>query len=103
MNQNSEILMVVVPLELKDAVVDILMAIESLSGFNIKPIQGFSRRHAAFSSKEKVQGFKDFAQFEVLVDEETKPIVFETLQPLCSANEVKYWCLSVSESGHFAS
>ena len=103
MNDKLELLVVMVPIELKDSVVDALMSVKSLSGFNIKPIQGFSRKHAEFNSKEKVQGYMDFAQFEILIDQETKQGVFEVLKPVCSPVRAKYWQVPVLSSGHFMS
>ncbi len=101
MNEELELLVLMVPVELKDPIVDALMSVKPLSGFNIKPIQGFSRKHAEFNTKEKVQGYMDFAQFEILISQETEKIIFEALSPICSPAGAKYWRVPVLASGHF--
>ena len=101
MNEKLELLVVMVPIELRDSAVDALMTVKPLSGFNIKPIQGFSRKHAEFNAKEKVQGYVDCAQFEILISRETKQRVFEALKPICSPVAAKYWMIQVLESDHF--
>lgn len=95
-------LIVIVPTGLKDAMVDRLISLECISGFNMDRIAGFSREHSRFNVREQVQGYRRFIRFEVICDHCHLDELLAALQPICEVVEARYWITSVSEQGHFS-
>ena len=52
---DAQILVAIVPAEIKDDVIDTLIALEPISGFNLTRIAGYSREHSHFSLRERVE------------------------------------------------
>ncbi len=99
---NSETLFVLIaPQELKDDLVDLLISMDSLSGFNLKTINGYSKEHSHFNIAEQVEGYRELIQFEVLLPEKDKKSFLAQLAPLCRPAKLRYWFLPVSDDGHF--
>ena len=61
-------LVLMVPRERRDDVVDALLGREELSGFTLLPALGYSRENSHLSVPEQVVGYRDFDRFEVLLD-----------------------------------
>lgn len=101
MNTDEELFILISPKELKDELVDLFMSMNKLSGFNLKKINGYSQEHSSFNITEQVEGYREFYQFEVLVNNNDKDNLFTQLTPICQAAKLRYWLLPVSESGHF--
>jgi hypothetical protein len=79
-NKDEELLFILVaPNPLKDNIVDLLMTMSSLTGFNLKVINGYSKEHSYFNITEQV----------------------EHLKPVCQPAKLKYWFLPIISSGHF--
>ena len=96
------ILAVVVPMELRDDVVDALISCEQVSGFSLVDIAGYSREHAHFSLREQVEGFREFARFEVIHSAEWQASLLAALAPVCTPAGCRYTITPVLEGGHFS-
>jgi len=97
----EELFVLIAPKELKDDLVDALIAMEKISGFNLKKINGYSKEHSHFNITEQVEGYRELFQFEVLVKIEDKAALMQSLSPMCQPANLRYWFLPISESGHF--
>lgn len=102
MSADAISLIVIVPSELKDTVVDRLISLDSISGFNMDKIAGFSREHSRFSIREQVQGYRRFIRFEVICAHDDLEKLFSALQPICAPVQARYWITPVIEQGHFS-
>ena len=90
-----------VPVALKDEVVDKLIGLSYITGFNLKRINGYSKEHSQYDILEQVVGYRACFQFEVLIpliDVETLKI---SLKPICQPAKLKYWLTPILDSGHF--
>ncbi|MFT6506379.1 DUF3240 family protein [Colwellia polaris] len=98
----EELLFILIsPKELKDDIVDLLMTMDKLTGFNLKVINGYSKEHSCFSITEQVEGYREFIQFEVLLKATEKSALISHLMPVCQPAKLKYWFLPTIDSGHF--
>jgi hypothetical protein len=84
-----------VPTEMKDNMVDVLMGESSISGFSLSKIQGFSSQNSHFNIKEQVEGYKDIYRFEVLHDSEQTESLLERVKERFIAGKVRYWVTPV--------
>ncbi|MBA6265614.1 MAG: DUF3240 family protein [Colwellia sp.] len=101
-NKDEELLFILVaPNPLKDNIVDLLMTMSSLTGFNLKVINGYSKEHSYFNITEQVAGYRKFIQFEVLLKSNLQEELLEHLKPVCQPAKLKYWFLPIISSGHF--
>lgn len=89
-----------VPKNLKDDVIDHLMATDLVTGFNLRTVMGYSHEHSAFSLDEQVRGYKDMVQFEVLVSEAKFNGLKQSLANVLSTVKVRYWLMPIIETGH---
>ncbi len=94
-------LIVVVPKQLKDAIVDALIGLECISGFNMDTIAGFSRKHSHLNVHEQVQGYRHLIRFEVICDHAHLEELLAVLQPVCEPARARYWITPVIAQGHF--
>ena len=90
-----------VPTELKDDVVDKLICLPCITGFNLKTIHGYSREHSLYDISEQVEGYRAFFQFEILIASKNVSKLIESLKPVCQSAKLKYWLTPVIENGHF--
>lgn len=90
-----------VPTSLKDEIVDQLISLPNLTGFNLKQINGYSREHSLFDISEQVEGYRTFYQFEVLITSNEVSNLKDRLKPVCETAKLRYWLTPVIESGHF--
>lgn len=90
-----------VPSLLKDDVIDILIDLDYISGFNLNKIQGFSKEHSQFDTAEQVAGHRTFYQFEVLILSTQYIPIKEALKTICQPARLKYWLTPVIDSGKF--
>ncbi|MEM6981720.1 MAG: DUF3240 family protein [Pseudomonadota bacterium] len=89
-----------VPTNIKDDVVDILIGIDCITGFNLKNIEGYSKEHSEFDIAEQVEGHRSFYQFEVHILLPELAIVKTALSPVCKYTPLKYWVTPIVENGH---
>lgn len=90
-----------VPTSLKDEVVDILISLPNLTGFNLKKMNGYSKEHSLYDIAEQVEGYRAFYQFEVLITSNELSILKDSLNLVCQPAKLRYWLIPVIESGHF--
>lgn len=95
-------LIVIVPTDLKDTMVDKLICLDCISGFNMDTIAGFSGEHSRYNVREQVQGYRRYLRFEVICDRGHLDELFLALGPVCDPVEARYWVAPVIEQGHFA-
>tara|TARA_R110001583_G_C5350205_1_gene380457 strand:+ start:118 stop:423 length:306 start_codon:yes stop_codon:yes gene_type:complete len=89
------------PKELKDDIVDELMSMPQITGFNLQKIKGYSKEHSSFNITEQVEGYRELFQFEVLIDSTEKEALMLALQPICQRSQLRYWFITTVENGHF--
>lgn len=97
----NQLLIIVVPLDTKDDVVDILIELRGITGFNLEKIAGYSREHSQFSLREQVEGYRDLYRFEVMHSSTEQAHLISSLRPVCEAPRIRYWIVPVLEQGHF--
>lgn len=89
------------PTSLKDDIIDRLISLPNLTGFNLKKMSGYSKEHSLFDIAEQVEGYRAFYQFEVLIAANEVSMLKECLSPICKPAKLRYWLTPVIESGHF--
>ncbi|MBL4898936.1 MAG: DUF3240 family protein [Colwellia sp.] len=90
-----------VPTSLKDEIVDRLISLPNLTGFNLKKMSGYSKEHSLFDIAEQVEGYRAFYQFEVLIASNEVSKLKSHLRPVCQSAKLRYWLTPVIENGHF--
>ncbi|HBY85959.1 MAG TPA: DUF3240 domain-containing protein [Colwellia sp.] len=90
-----------VPTGLKDDVIDKLITLSSITGFNLKKINGYSKEHSQFDIAEQVEGYRTFYQIEVLLFLKDIEQLKESLNPICQPAKLRYWLTPVIETAHF--
>ncbi len=76
------------------------MTYETISGFSIVPIKGFSKYHSSFDIAEQVKGYRQQASFQVIVSSVELAQLKASLARLLSNQRVRYWCVIVNDTGH---
>lgn len=98
----NQLLVLIAPTNIKDDLVDTLMSLECISGFNFSEIGGYSKTHSQYDIREQVQGYRKLQRFEVLhkTDDQTK--LLDRLKPVCSKAKTRYWITPIKLEGHFS-
>lgn len=91
---------VISPNELKDDIVDRLMNLDAISGFNLTRISGYSKKHSSYNIEEQVQGYRDLTRFDVLVKVQDVEKLKLHLSGLSPRSKLRYWQTYINESGH---
>ncbi len=89
------------PTSLKDDIIDRLISLPNLTGFNLKKMSGYSKEHSLFDISEQVEGYRAFFQFEVLIAASEVSMLKDCLKPICQPAKLRYWLTPIIESGHF--
>jgi len=95
-----QMLVMMVPAELRDEVVDTLITLDGISGFNMTTMAGFSREHSQYDLREQVEGYRQLFKFEVLHLGRQRDVLLDSLRPVCASAAVRYWLLPVAGQGH---
>lgn len=98
---NEFLLSLIVPVEIKDDVVDVLIEQDIISGFTLFEVSGFSKKHSQFNTKEQVEGYRRFYKFEIMHDESDQTTLLNSLQPLCEPSHVRYWIYNLKTANTF--
>ena len=98
---DGQLLIIMVPGDLRDDVVDTLIAYEGISGFNMTTMAGYSKEHSQYDVREQVEGYRQYYKFEVLHRQMQKAELLATLSPVCASSNIRYWIEPVLEQGHF--
>jgi len=96
-----QLLILVVPIEIKDDVVDTLIEMEGITGFNLEKIAGYSKEHSQFNLREQVEGYRELYRFEVIHNKKQQQMLLSALGPVCDAPRIRYWITPILEQGHF--
>jgi hypothetical protein len=97
---DHQLLIMMVPGELRDDVVDSLSGCEGISGFNMTTMAGFSKEHSQYDLREQVEGYRKFFKFEVMHARPQQATLLAVLRPVCSSANIRYWIVPVLEQGH---
>jgi hypothetical protein len=97
---DHQLLIMMVPGELRDDVVDSLSGCEGISGFNMTTMAGFSKEHSQYDLREQVEGYRKFFKFEVMPARPQQATLLAALRPVCSSANIRYWIVPVLEQGH---
>lgn len=103
MAENDQILHLMVPSSLRDDLVDLLITLECISGFNLYAVDGFSKAHSQYDLAEKVAGFRTLYRLEAIHQATDLPALLEALKPLCQATPLRYWVTPILSSAHLCS
>ena len=96
----QQLLVIMVPAEIKDDMVDALISCEGISGFNMETIAGYSKEHSQYNLREQVEGYREFFEFEVMHSREQESSLLATLRPVCESAPIRYWIIPVLSQGH---
>jgi len=99
--QNEFLLSLIVPLEIKDDLVDTLMEQEDITGFTLFPVDGFSKKHSEFNIKEQVEGYRRYYKFEIMHSIDIQQALLQSIKPICEASNIRYWVYDLNSSGNF--
>lgn len=99
---DHQLLIVVVPVDIKDDVVDTLIGLEDISGFNLETIAGYSREHSQFNIREQVEGYRQLFRFEIMHKSDQQERLISSLRPVCAGPHLRYWIVPIVEQGHFS-
>lgn len=96
---NFQLMIAIVPQELKDNLVDTLIGLEALSGFSLSKIQGYSREHHQYNIQEQVEGYRDFYRFELLHEQQHYQQLLADIKQSCPNSNIRFWCVAVINTG----
>ncbi|WJG08163.1 DUF3240 family protein [Aliiglaciecola sp. LCG003] len=96
---HSQLLIIIVPQEFKDNLVDSLIEADSLSGFSLSKIQGYSRQHHHYNIQEQVEGYRDFYRFELLHEQPQYEQLLTHIRLACPNGKLRFWCVPVIATG----
>ena len=99
-NSLNQLLVVIVPVEIKDDLVDTLMSLECVSGFNFSEIGGYSKTHSQYDVSEQVQGYRKLQRFEIVHKSAEESLILEALRKVCKNAHVRYWISPINSMGH---
>ena len=97
---DRQLLIMMVPADIRDDVVDALIGCDAISGFNMTTIAGYSREHSQYDLREQVEGYRQFFKFEVMHERLQLPDLLAVLRPVCASANIRYWTVPVLEQGH---
>ena len=95
-----QLLILMVPGEIRDDVVDSLSVCEHISGFNMTTMAGYSKEHSLYDLREQVEGYRQFFKFEVMHASVQQADLLAALRPVCGSARVRDWIVPVREQGH---
>ena len=95
-----QLLVLMLPGDIRHDVVDTLIGCEGISGFNMTTISGYSKEHSRYDLREQVRGHRQFFKVEVMHEPSQRAAVLATLRPVCASAKVRYWILPLLEQGH---
>lgn len=90
-NNDILILVAMVPENMKDVLVDTLIAQKQLSGFSLSKIQGYSAANSHFNIQEQVEGYKDLYRFEIMHEAGFSEHLVTLVKSLFHTGNLRYW------------
>lgn len=97
---NSQLLVLMAPGDIRDDVVDTLIGCDGISGFNMMQMAGYSKEHSQYDLREQVEGYRQLFQFEVMHKPEQEADLLAALRAVCASAKVRYWILPLLKQGH---
>lgn len=97
---DKQVLVMMVPADLRDDVIDCLISGEGISGFNMTTIAGYSREHSQYDLREQVEGYRQLFKFEVMHGPGQQAQLLGKLRPVCASANIRYWIVPVLAQGH---
>jgi Protein of unknown function (DUF3240) len=95
----NQLLVIHVPGDIREDVIDALIAYEEITGFSLSEISGYSREHSQYNLEEQVAGYRVFYRFEVHHQVAQENDLLRLLDDVCNASHARYWIVPVSRSG----
>ncbi len=86
--------------EQKADVVDCLLQVDSLSGFSLYDIEGFSRRHESFDLAEQIRGARHMLSAEIICTDDEIQLIQNELKQLHFKESVRFVLLPLDDYGH---
>lgn len=96
----QQLLTIVVPIDLRDDVIDALIGCQSISGFSLATIAGYSREHSQYDLREQVEGYREFSRFEVMHERQHQGELLVCLRAEFTSAKIRYWITPINEQGH---
>ena len=96
----QQLLTIMVPLELRDDFIDVLIGCDLLSGFSMTAIAGYSREHSQYDIREQVEGYREFSRFDVMHDCIQQEELMTHIRATFVATKIRYWISPVLSQGH---
>lgn len=97
---NTQLLVAIVPADLRDDMIDALIQLPEISGFGMQAIDGFSREHSQYDLREQVAGHRRMYRLEVIHTLEQEAGLLDALEGSCAASPIRYWITPLRVSGH---
>jgi len=98
---NEQLLTAIFSDDIKDEIIDTLMALQGLSGFSLGQIDGYSRQHSEYDLKEQVAGYRRMWRAEILHRQEQERELLLALEGTSKASHLRYWVMPLTVSGSF--
>tara|TARA_R110002072_G_scaffold213_8_gene1515 strand:- start:19426 stop:19728 length:303 start_codon:yes stop_codon:yes gene_type:complete len=96
----QQLLSIIVPIDLRDDMVDVLAGCDMVSGFNMSSIAGYSREHSQYDLRELVEGYRALCQFDVIHQQVHQVELLAQLQQAFVSTSIRYWITPIREQGH---
>lgn len=95
----QQMLTAVFPEAIRDEVIDALIGLTDITGFNLSAIDGYSREHSQYDISEQVTGYRRMCRLEVAHPQEHQALLIAALSGAASGSHLHYWVTPVLESG----
>ena len=96
----EQLLVAIAAESMREDLVDVLIGLESISGFSLSTIDGYSHSHTEYDLQEQVAGYRRFCRLEVLHRPDQQQELLRALTAVCEASPVRYWIQPLAASGH---
>lgn len=94
----EQLLVLNIPPELEDQLVDYLLSIPGLGGFTSYPARGHGE-HRQMSIAEQVTGRRKRVQFELILSSDQREVVLDGLRQQVGS-DIYFWSHAIDASGH---
>ncbi|TGD74843.1 DUF3240 domain-containing protein [Mangrovimicrobium sediminis] len=95
-----QVLVAIVSEGIRDDLIDALIELPEISGFNLQAIDGYSREHSQYDLREQVAGYRRLCRVEVMHAEEHQAALLARLNTVSAASPIRYWITPLLGCGH---
>lgn len=100
-SSHTEVLVVLnVPADLEEPIVDFLLARDGSTGFTSIPVYGHSTSHDGLSRAEQVSGRQRRQQFQIQIRANTADVFIDNIRESFGAAGIHFWVLPLILGGH---